>query len=230
MKKIIVIVLGLVCLCGFAGCTQNDDKALHLGLNATIVEIDASNHILYVTDLGNDEIFGDRCAIDCNEAIGKYNLCYVNYDSEDDVRTIEFDDFQVGDDVIIGLYDGEKENAFNKTAVAAQVQLATQRKEEMYEIPNLSHYKTDYVGDAPNVIHIASGQNYPDGYSYDSIEIQSKTEPYGLTIFLKVEPSASKLEDELQVNADMTFDLISNLDTLDYKIADSKEIIASYER
>ena len=39
-----------------------------------------------------------------------------------------------------------------------------------------------------------------------------------------------KLEDELQVNADMTFDLIGNLGTLDYKIADSKEIIASYER
>ena len=38
------------------------------------------------------------------------------------------------------------------------------------------------------------------------------------------------IEDELQVNADMTFDLIGNLETLDYKIADSKEIIASYER
>ncbi|MGN0466184.1 MAG: DUF4825 domain-containing protein [Lachnospiraceae bacterium] len=103
-------------------------------------------------------------------------------------------------------------------------------KEEMYEVPDLSQYKTDYVGDAPNVINIVSSQDYPDGYSYDSIEIQSKTEPYGLTVFLKVEPSASKPEDELQVNADMTFDLIGNLGILDYKIADSKEIIASYER
>ena len=103
-------------------------------------------------------------------------------------------------------------------------------KEEMHEGPNLSQYKTDYVGDAPNVINIVSGQDYPDGYSYDSIEIQSETEPYGLTVFLKVEPSAPKLKDELQVNADMTFDLISNLGTLDYKIADSKEIIASYKR
>jgi len=31
------------------------------------------------------------------------------------------------DKKIIGLYDGEKENAFNKSAVAEQVQLATQR-------------------------------------------------------------------------------------------------------
>ena len=104
------------------------------------------------------------------------------------------------------------------------------RKAELYEIPDLSQYKTDYVGDAPNVINIVSGQDYPKGYSYDSIEIQSETEPYGLTVFLKEEPSAPRLEDELWVNADMTFDLISNLGTLDYKIADSKVIISSYER
>ena len=104
------------------------------------------------------------------------------------------------------------------------------KKEKLYEIPNLSQYKTDYVGDSSNVINIVSGQEYPEGYSYDSIQIQSETKPYGLTVFLKVEPSAVKIEDELQVNADMTFDLIGNLETLDYKIADSKEIIASYER
>lgn len=104
------------------------------------------------------------------------------------------------------------------------------KKEELYEIPDLSQYKTDYVGDAPNVISIVSGQDYPEGYTYDSIEIQSETEPYGLTVFLKEDLSASRLEDELHVNAHMTFDLIGNLGTLDYKIADSQVIIASYER
>ena len=77
------------------------------------------------------------------------------------------------------------------------------KKEKLYEIPDLSQYKTDYVGDSSNVINIVSGQEYPEGYSYDSIEIQSETEPYGLTVFLKDEPSAVKLEDQLQVNADM---------------------------
>ena len=104
------------------------------------------------------------------------------------------------------------------------------KKENLYEIPDLSQYKTDYVGDSSNVINIVSSQEYPEGYSYDSIEIQSETEPYGLTVFLKSNPSASTLEDELQVNADLTFDLIGNLGTIDYKTADSKEIIASYER
>ena len=106
------------------------------------------------------------------------------------------------------------------------VDFGVQKKEKLYEIPDLSQYKTDYVGDSSNVINIVSGQEYPAGYSYDSIEIQSETEPYGLTVFLKDEPSAAKLEDELQVNADMTFDLIGNLGTIDYKTADSKEIIA----
>ena len=114
--------------------------------------------------------------------------------------------------------------------VSAILLSACGRKEELYEIPDLSQYKTDYVGDSSNVINIVSSQEYPEGYSYDSIEIQSETEPYGLSVFLKDEPSASRIEDELQVNADMTFNLIGNLGTLDYRIADSKEIIASYER
>lgn len=105
-----------------------------------------------------------------------------------------------------------------------------EKTKELYEIPDLSQYKTEYVGDAPNVVNIVSKQDYPDGYSYDSIEIQSETEPYGLTVFLKAEPSASKIEDELQVNADITFELIGNLGIIEYREADSKELIASYER
>ena len=52
------------------------------------------------------------------------------------------------------------------------------KKEKLYEILDLSQYKTDYVGDSSNVINIVSSQEYPEGYSYDSIEIQSETEPY----------------------------------------------------
>lgn len=125
---------------------------------------------------------------------------------------------------------GKKTTAIILILLSMMSVSACGRKVELYEIPDLSQYKTDYVGDASNVINIVSRQDYPKGYSYDSIEIQSETEPYGLTVFLKEEPSAPRLEDELWVNADMTFDLISNLGTLDYKIADSKVIIASYER
>ena len=128
------------------------------------------------------------------------------------------------------IRNAAEEIAIMLVAVSIMLISACGKKEKLYEIPDLSQYKTDYVGDSSNVINIVSGQEYPEGYSYDSIQIQSETKPYGLTVFLKVEPSAVKIEDELQINADMTFDLIGNLETLDYKIADSKEIIASYER
>ena len=67
------------------------------------------------------------------------------------------------------------------------------KKEKLYEIPDLSQYKTDYVGDSSNVINIVSSQEYPEGYSYDSIEIQSETEPYGLTVFLFLDRKSTRL-------------------------------------
>ena len=129
-----------------------------------------------------------------------------------------------------GVSMKKKVLAIMLVAVSIMLISSCGKKEKLYEIPDLSQYKTEYVGDSSNVIKIVSGQDYPEGYAYDSIEIQSETEPYGLTVFLKDEPSAVKLEDELQANADMTFDLIGNLGTIDYKTADSKEIIATYER
>ena len=63
-------------------------------------------------------------------------------------------------------------------AVSIMLISACEKKEKLYEIPDLSQYKTDYVGDSSNVINIVSNQEYPEGYSYDSIEIQSETEPF----------------------------------------------------
>lgn len=101
---------------------------LNLGLNAEIIEIDSANQVLYVKDIDKQtKLFGDRCAIDCNYAISRYNLCYVNYGDPNDVRTIGFDDFEVGDSIIIGMYDSERKKAFNGNAVAEQIQLGTQR-------------------------------------------------------------------------------------------------------
>ena len=116
---------------------------LHLGLNAEIVDIDASNHILYVKDINESaDVFGERCAINCNYAISRFNLLYANYNDANDVRTIGFSDFQVGDAIIIGLYDSEKENAFNGAAVAEQIQLGTQR---LSSIRALSQEEIDQV-------------------------------------------------------------------------------------
>lgn len=130
--------------------TYHPEGILHLGLNAEIVEIDSSNLILYVKDIDESaDVFGDRCAIDCNYAISRFNLLYVNYGDANDVRTIGFNDFQMGDAVIIGLYDSEKQKALNGAAVAEQVQLGTQRMNQSStanmtndEDPDLQYYLT----------------------------------------------------------------------------------------
>ena len=56
-------------------------------------------------------------------------------------------------------------------AVSIMLISACGKKEKLYEIPDLSQYKTDYIGDSSNVINIVSGQEYPAGYSYDSIAV-----------------------------------------------------------
>ena len=102
---------------------------------------------------------------------------------------------------------------------------------------DLSQYQTDYIGNASNVVNIAANQEYPAGYTYESIEIQSQTEPYGLTVFLhvsadmpEIEEFTPEIEELLNANASEAFDLIGNMGTLAYRNAENKAIIASYER
>lgn len=97
------------------------------------------------------------------------------------------------------------------------------------DVTDLQQYRTEYVGDSTNVANIVSHQDYPNGYSYEYIEIQSETEPYGLTVCLNIDPNASEIGEQFHTNADTAFDLIGNLGTLEYVDADSKEVIASYE-
>lgn len=106
---------------------------------------------------------------------------------------------------------------------------ACRNNSNFVDISDLQQYKTDYVGDNSNVVSIVSQPDYPKGYSYEHIEIQSETEPYSLKVYLKVEENVSNIEELLQINADTAFDLIGNLEILEYINEDTKEVIASYE-
>ena len=165
--------------------TYHPEGILHLGLNAEIVEIDASNHILYVKDIDESvDVFGDRCAIDCNYAISRFNLLYVNYGDANDVRTIGFNDFQMGDAVIIGLYDSEKQKALNGAAVAEQVQLGTQKftdenliKKIAKDLDLPADCRLSYIGEYSDssyaLLWFAIDGNYPDRYVAVECEKQS---------------------------------------------------------
>jgi len=118
---ILVVVLALGC--GSLVSCQGQDDVLHLGLDARILEIDPENSVLYVEGLGDDAgIFGSRCALDCAGA----DLLHVNYET-DELTTLDFSQFQVGDTVIVGLYDSQRADAENGTAQVESVQLGTQR-------------------------------------------------------------------------------------------------------
>ena len=129
MKKVVFIVSTLCLILLLVACGQKDEDVLHLGLNATIVEIDASNHILYVADLGSSEVFGGRCAIDCTDLIEDEEIIYVDYETHE-LSIIQFSDLLVGDAVIINAYEKNLNTADDSPLIVEQIQLATQRLDQ----------------------------------------------------------------------------------------------------
>ena len=127
MRKLLSILFVLFVVAGITGCNKKEDDVLHLGLNAIIVEIDHENQLIYVSDTAHEDVFGDRAAIDCNKAIERDSIFYVDYDSDttDNLRFIEFEDLMVGDMIILGIYESELKRT--DSILAEDIQLSTQR-------------------------------------------------------------------------------------------------------
>lgn len=94
----------------------------------------------------------------------------------------------------------------------------------------LEPYRTDYIGDASKVSAIAQRLPYPKGYSYDSIELQTREEPYELVVFLKKDETAEVTEETFQECADLAFDLIGNLGIFTLKNADTEEVLTAFQQ
>ena len=127
MKKPLSILIVLLIAAGITGCKNKEDDVLHLGLNATIVEIDHENQIIYVSDTEHGDVFGERAAIDCSKVIERDSILYVDYDRDttDNLRYIQFEDLIVGDRVILGIYESELKGT--DAILAEDIQLSTQR-------------------------------------------------------------------------------------------------------
>ena len=70
---------------------------------------------------------GKKCIIDCS----KVPMMYCNYET-DETKSINFEDLQVNDEVLLGIRDSEIEKAKSEDDSVSrikveQVQLATQR-------------------------------------------------------------------------------------------------------
>ena len=92
------------------------------------------------------------------------------------------------------------------------------------EAESLSQYATDYLGDAPSVVHIAAGMTYPAGWQYDHVELQTQQQPYGLDIHL-----TGNGDTDFQTNADTAFALIGNLDVVRF-VDSAGTVLAEYNR
>ncbi|MGT2912040.1 DUF4825 domain-containing protein [Streptococcus cameli] len=90
-----------------------------------------------------------------------------------------------------------------------------------------SEAQTILIGDNSKVIEVASSLPYPEGLAYDSIAIQSDTEPYELTVFV-----SGKTDDTtgLQEAANQAFEKISNLGVVHFQEKDSGQLLETYTR
>ena len=92
----------------------------------------------------------------------------------------------------------------------------------------LTQYATDYIGDAPNVVGIASHMTYPGQWQYDHVELHTDAPPYGLDIYLS--GYGTQEEAEFQPLADTAFALIGNLDQVTFMSSETGDEIASFQR
>ena len=95
---------------------------------------------------------------------------------------------------------------------------------------NIYDYKTKYVGDNSKVINILSNLKYPKETRYNSVQILSEKEPYG--IFLKLNINSGKIpeKNEFLKNSAVLFALIENLSFAKYEDVLNNKIIAEFTR
>lgn len=94
------------------------------------------------------------------------------------------------------------------------------------DIQTLLDHKTPYVGNASKVIALADAIPLPSGVVRDTVELQTTTQPYGITIDMLVSDDPTVIEGEATNEDDfishsvLLFSLIANVDVITYKVAD----------
>ena len=100
-----------------------------------------------------------------------------------------------------------------------------------YNANNLYENRTPYVGNNSKVANLIS--NLPFNELSKGIELQTKDQPYGLTVtydfsFINVEPTA--LKDQLKSSSKILFSLIENVGIVNFKIISQETTIHSFTR
>jgi len=95
---------------------------------------------------------------------------------------------------------------------------------------NIYEYKTKYVGDNSKVINILSNLKYPKETSYNSVQILSEKEPYGILVKLNTNSGKISEKNDFLKNTVVMFALIENLSFVKYTDVSDDKIIAEFTR
>ena len=95
---------------------------------------------------------------------------------------------------------------------------------------NTYEYKTKYVGDNSKVMNILSNLKYPKETSYNSVQILSEKEPYGILVKLNINSGKIPEKNEFLKNSAVLFSLIENLSFVKYEDVSNNKIIAEFTR
>ena len=95
---------------------------------------------------------------------------------------------------------------------------------------NIYNYKTKYVGDNSKVINILSNLKYPKEASYNSVQILSEKEPYGILVKLNVNSDKIPEKNDFLKNTAIMFALIENLSFVKYVNVSDNKVVAEFTR
>ena len=95
---------------------------------------------------------------------------------------------------------------------------------------NIYEYKTKYVGDNSKVINILSNLKYSKEASYNSVQILSEKEPYGILVKLNVNSDKIPEKNDFLKNTAIMFALIENLSFVKYVNVSDNKVVAEFTR
>ena len=95
---------------------------------------------------------------------------------------------------------------------------------------NIYEYKTKYVGDNSKVINILSNLKYPKEVNYNSVQILSEKEPYGILVKLNVNSDKIPEKNDFLKNTAIMFALIENLSFVKYVNVSDNKVVAEFIR
>ena len=129
-----------------------------------------------------------------------------------------------------GTAAAPEDSAYDEAAEDLEAEKPAQEAavEEAAAEDDSEELRIDYVGDAPGVVRIALALDYPDGWVYDHVELQTDTPPYGLDIYLS--GGTAQDEDAFTVCAERCLSLIGNLGVVRFIDTETGTVLAQQSK